>query len=382
MINNPVGENRKIKLLLSASVFVDRGAERLIIHLYNKLPKEKYEINIVCLRGITPFADYLNRNSDIKIDVIGMKNNIDIAAIFRFYKYIRHFKPDIINFHHFRAALWGRPLARLAKVPVILYSVHNKWGGKLHHFLDRTMARFTDAIIPFSYAVGNYLINDEHIQGKYIEKPIYAGIDINFFCSIKNDEIALLRKELSLADDQKVIGFIGNLNLEKGLLYLIESVKNLSSDFKDLCCLIIGDGPDEDYLKEKISEYQLSDNFVFLGPRKDINNILKLMNIFVLPSLREGLPLVILEAMAASCPVIATNIDGIPEIINHKENGWLVPPANAEELSTAIKTLLVNDKLRQEFAIKGLETVRDKFSINKMVGDYNTIYQTYLCRQS
>jgi hypothetical protein len=129
-----------------------------MLFLYQFLPNDIYEIQIVCLRDLSPYADYLNKIGDIKIDIIGMKSNIDFSALLRFYKYIKEFDPDIINFHHYRAAFWGRPLARLARIPVVLYSVHNKWGGALHHFLDRKMARFTDAIIPFSLAVRNYLI--------------------------------------------------------------------------------------------------------------------------------------------------------------------------------------------------------------------------------
>src|SRR4030065_1115512 len=127
---------KKIKLLLISSVFVDRGLERIITFLYKFLPKDTYEVRIVCLRSLSPFADYLNKNTDIRVDVIGMKNNFDLIALFRFYRYIKASKPDIINFHSFRAALWGRLLARITKVPVVLYSVHNKWGEAFHHLLD------------------------------------------------------------------------------------------------------------------------------------------------------------------------------------------------------------------------------------------------------
>ncbi|MEW6715385.1 MAG: glycosyltransferase family 4 protein [Nitrospirota bacterium] len=371
---------KRIKLLLVSAVFVDRGAERLIIALYNYLPKDIYEIKILCLRNLSPYAEYLNKHTDIKIDVIGMKNNLDFISLFRFYKYIKDFKPDIVNFHHFRAALWGRLFTKLSRVPVVLYSVHNKWGGAIHHFLDKKMSRFTDAIIPFSLAVRNYLIDEEKIEEKYIEEPIYAGIDIEKFSNINKDEVELLRKELGIKNDRNIIGFVGSIDDEKGLIYLIEAVRKLKTTFTDLCCLIIGEGPDKAKFKEIITEYKLENNFVFLGRRYDIYNLLKLMKVFVLPSLREGLPLVVIEAMASSCPVIATNVDGVPEIVTHEKNGWLVPPANADALANAIEVLLADEKLRGQLILKGFETVREKFGIKEMAANYNRLYQRYLNR--
>ena len=371
---------KKIKLLLISSVFVDRGLERIITFLYKFLPKDTYEVRIVCLRSLSPFADYLNKNTDIRVDVIGMKNNFDLIALFRFYRYIKTSKPDIINFHSFRAALWGRLLARITKVPVVLYSVHNKWGEAFHHLLDRNLSRFTDAIVPFSMAVKNYLLYEEKIPAKFVKNPIYIGIDIEKFSDINEDDVKLLRQELGIKEDQNVIGFVGSIAKQKGLIYLIESVKKLSTTFPDLHCLIIGEGPEEEMLRKIIVKYKLENNFTFVGQRYDIYNLLHVMKIFVLPSLWEGLPQVVIEALAASCPVIATDVDGTPEIITHQKDGWLVPPANAEELSKAIELLLSDEALRKALAENGFKTARDKFSIETMTENYNNLYQSYFRR--
>lgn len=371
---------KRIKLLLITSVFVDRGVERIVTFLYEFLPKDVYEVRIVCLRSLSPYADYLNKNTDIRVDVIGMKNNFDFIALFRFYKYIKELKPDIMNFHSFRAAIWGRLLARIAKVPVVLYSVHNKWGGTVHYFLDRILSRFTDAIIPFSMAVKDYLLYEEKIPAKFVKDPIYIGIDIKKFRDINEDDIKLLRQEFGIKEGQNIVGFVGSIAKQKGLIYLIESFKKLSITFPDLCCLIIGTGPEEDALKKMIVKYKLENNFKFLGQRYDIYNLLHVMKIFVLPSLWEGLPQVVIEALAASCPVIATNVDGTPEIITHKKDGWLVPPENVEELSKAIELLLSDEELRKELAENGFKTARDKFSVEAMVRNYNNLYQSYLKR--
>ncbi len=382
IILNSTMKHSKIKLLLVSSVFVDRGLERIILALYKHLPKEVYDIRILCLRNLSPYADHLNKNTDIKVDVIGMSNNFDIFSLYKFYQYIRKFKPDVINYHSFRAALWGRLIASCVKGPVILYSVHNKWGGAVHRFLDKALSRFTDAIVPFSIAVKNFIINDEKINEKHVEQPIYIGIDLDKFSAVNTNEIVSLRNELGIREGQNTIGFVGSIAEQKGLIYLVESIKDLKTGFPDICCLIIGDGPEKISLEEKIAEYNLENNFNFLGQRYDIYNLLNVMKIFVLPSLWEGLPQVIIEAMAASCPVIATDVDGTPEIITHKINGWLVQPANIGELTSAIDTLLSDNKLRDELTKNGYTTATDKFSVQTMANNYDNLYQTYLNRQS
>lgn len=373
----------KTKLLFVTSVFVERGAEILIINLFKSLPKDMYDIKIACLRNHAPFAHYLNENTDIRVDIIGMKHNLDLYALYKFYRYVRQFNPHIINFHSYRAAFWGRPISKLLNIPVILYSVHNKWGGKFRFFLDRRMSKFTDAIIPYSLAVKRHLINDAHISEKYIVNPIYAGIDLKRFSNCSFEDLNLLRKELTINKDEKVIGFIGNLDdSHKGVSYLIESVKRLTELFPALRCLIIGDGPDKKYYEQLITRYNLNDNIVMLGQRKDVHLLLHLMEVFVLPSLWEGLPVVILEAMATSCPVIATNVDGIPEIITHKKNGLLVESKNIDSLTSAIKSLLSDSTLRDSLAVQGFETVKANFSVQKMAENYSQLFQTYYKKHS
>lgn len=374
--------DNKIKLLIATSVFGYRGAEKLIVSLYNQLSRDTYDIRIVCLRDLAPYAQHLNKTTDIQVDIIGMRSNLDLKALVRFYRYIKEYDPDIVNFHSYRAALWGRPIARAAKVPVVLYSVHNKWGGFLHRLLNRTLAGLTDAIIPFSLSVRNYLIRKERIPARLVTEPIYAGIELDRFTRITVAEIRALRQELTIRPNQPVIGFIGNINQEKGIFHLIESVKTLSSDFRDLRCLIIGEGPGYHEAKSLLSRYQLAGIVSLLGPRDDIPALLRLLDVFVLPSLREGLPLVVIEAMAASCPVIATNIDGIPEIISDKENGLLILPSDPEGLTKAIRTLLADRALSDTLARNGLQTIRKKFSTERMVSDYNRLYQRYAAKRT
>src|SRR3990170_7315000 len=151
------GDRHTIRVQLLSSVFVDRGVERIMLWLQQRLPPDRYQVRIASLRSLAPFADRLKASGQDSIDVIGMRHQLDVPALFRLYRYLRRVQPDVLHIHSLRAAIWGRPIARLARVPVILYSVHNKWGGAAHFLLDRWSSRYGDAVIPFSLAVKQHL---------------------------------------------------------------------------------------------------------------------------------------------------------------------------------------------------------------------------------
>jgi glycosyltransferase involved in cell wall biosynthesis len=376
-MNEPKGE-RRIKLLLLSSVFVDRGAERIMLWLEKNLTERGYDVKIACLRHLAPFALRLRNIGGPNVYVLGMRHLFDIFAVIRLYKLLRELKPDILHIHSYRAAIWGRPLGRLAGVPVIIYSVHNKWGGKLHSLLDRWTSRYGDVVIPFSIAVKKALIEGSRINPSKVSVPVYIGVDIEKFTVLSESDIQRVRKELKIKEPDSVIGFVGALSEQKGLIYLVDAVDSLRHEFPNLRCLLIGEGEQERHLKAKVNELGLHEHVLFLGQRYDIPELLSLMDIFVLPSLWEGLPQVILEAMAARCPVLATAVDGTPEIITHGVDGWLIPPHDRSALRDSLVKLLKNEELRKNLANRGYETVCERFSVKRMVSEFDNLYKRYL----
>jgi len=370
--------NPKIKILQLSSVFVDRGVERIILWLFQFLPKERFEVHIAALRNHVPLANRLRENGTQIVDVIGMRNSLDFFALFRFFKYIKKMKPDVVHIHHFRTAVLCRPLLKLAKVPVVIYSVHNRWGSKIHFALDRWTTRFGNVTVPFSQAVKRFLLEEEKLNPAWVRDPIYIGIDVEKFSRDFPSEIDGLKKELDLVDEGPVIGFVGALAPQKGLVFLIEAVAKLRTRFPNIKCLLIGEGEQESELKTKIQQQQLDANFVFLGQRYDIPALLKLMDVFVLPSLWEGLPQVVLEAMAARTPVVATNVCGTPEIIENGRNGLLVPPENADQLAEAISKILEDSTLRQRLIENASQTINTKFRVSQMVDNFAALYEQLL----
>jgi len=342
------------------------------------LPENEYEIKIACLRNLMPFAERLPKMGGPHVMGLGMKHQLDFFALLRFYRLLADFKPDILHIHGFRAAVWGRPIARLARVPVVVCSVHNKWGNEIHYFFDRLSSRLGDAIIPFSSAVKNFLTDESGIDPDRVMNPVYIGIDIDRFKEIDIKKITSVREDLGINESTNIIGFVGALSEQKGLIYLIDAFKKIYREFPNLKCILIGEGDLENELKSKVKEVELQDHILFLGQRYDIPALLNLMDIFVLPSLWEGLPQVVLEAMAAGVPVVATEVDGTPEIISDGVNGFLVPARDSQKLANALKKLLADSALRLTLSERGYETVCNRFSVKRMVSEFDILYKRFL----
>lgn len=370
--------DQKIRLMLLSSVFVDRGVERIILWLYQLLPRNVYDVLIVALRNNVPYAERLKQKEQDIVQVMGMRHPLDIGALIKFYFLVRSFRPDVVHIHHYRTAVLCRPILRLLGVPVVLYSVHNRWGTRIHYVLDRWTTRFGDATIPFSLAVKKFLLEEEKLSPDKVSEPIYIGINIEKFNVEDNVKLDKIREEIGIDESNKVIGFVGALSEQKGLTYLVDAVVILHHEFPDLRCVLIGEGEQEGNLKTKVNELGLQNHVLFLGQRNDISELLNLMDIFVLPSLWEGLPQVVLEAMAARCPVLATSVDGTPEIISHGVNGLLVPPRDSQALADYLKELLENREVSSSLAEGGYKTVCERFSVERMVSDFDMLYRKYL----
>jgi len=181
MNRKPDITSKKIRLMLLSSVFVDRGVERIVLWLHQYLPQDVYDIHIVALRDNAPYACRLKNAGQDIVHVVGMQNHLDFGALLKFYSLVRKLKPDVVHIHHFRTAVLCRPILKMCRVPVILYSVHNQWGGRLHYFLDRWTTRFGDATIPFSLAVKKFLLDEEKLSPAKITDPVYIGINIDRF---------------------------------------------------------------------------------------------------------------------------------------------------------------------------------------------------------
>jgi glycosyltransferase involved in cell wall biosynthesis len=229
-------------------------------------------------------------------------------------------------------------------------------------------------VIAISDQVRTHLINDFHISPDSIAL-IYNGVDTAKFRSFGKEEIEAEKRRLGLDTSKMIIGHIGRLSSVKGQKYLVDAAAILSHRRNDTQFLIIGDGEQEDELRRLVRAKSLESVVFLRSSAKDISLALSLMDVFVMPSLQEGLGLSLLEAQGAGVPVVATRVGGIPTAVQDHVTGLLCPPADVDVLACAINELLDNRTLREALAANARKQIEEKFSLFGMAQKTLEVYK-------
>lgn len=230
-------------------------------------------------------------------------------------------------------------------------------------------------VIAISDQVLKHLIHDFHLETRCIAL-VYNGIDLEKFRPFEKKVIDEKKERLGLDENKKIIGHIGRLSSVKGQKFLIQAASLLARRRKDVQFLIIGDGDEKDNLLNLIVADEVLKDIVFLKPTvKDTSLVLAVMDVFVMPSLQEGLGLSILEAQAQGIPVVASRVGGIPTVIEDGVTGLLCEPAEAHALAEKIEKLLDDPSLRASLVEKGFKRLKEKFSLGLMAEKTKKIYE-------
>lgn len=337
------------------------GAERFLVSLVKNFDREKFNSIVCCLNWKGEWAKELE-DKGIEVIALNKKGKFDFGVISRIIKIIKQNKIAIVNTHLWTADTLGRIAAMLAGVPVIISTVQNVdiWKRPWHRFIDRLLSYKTTKFIAVSQAVKEFLIKTERIPEKKVV-VIYNAIEIPTSPS-HNVTKSPVRKEFGIKDDEMVLSVVGRLVEQKGHKYLFEALSMLNGKY-NIKLLVVGEGPLLQSLKSQVTSHKLDDKVIFTGQRKDVAQILDASDCLVLPSLYEGLPVCVLEAMAVGKPVIATKVGGTPELIKDGETGLLVEPKNSEALLRAIEKLTHLSDRGKEMGIKARDMVYNDFSI-------------------
>ncbi|MDR5674211.1 glycosyltransferase family 4 protein [Halalkaliarchaeum sp. AArc-GB] len=293
-----------------------------------------------------------------------------IGAVFTVARYIQKHEFDIIHTHSTEAGIIGRTAAQLAGAPNVVHTIHGvpfteDRNDILNWFVkqcERVAAPWTDEMISIADVISEeYLSNNIGRAEQY--RTIKYGIELNEF------------HDASPTDDLPGSGvrilMVSRLVEGKGFDVLLDAVERL--DANDLSVLIAGDGPLRDYLMTEIRSRGLDQTVFLLGYREDIPEVMSGCDLLVLPSFREGTPLVIIEAMATGLPVLATNIAGIPEIVDQEETGILIEPGDVDRLADELERFVRSPRLRKQFGRAGRQRT-EHFLTDRMVSDYSEVY--------
>ena len=371
-------EKKKIKIMQVTHDLNYGGLQRLVVDISRNLDKSRYQVSVCALREAGHLEDELRKEGIKVIKLSPANNGVDYLSFWKLFKIFREERPDIIHTHNTQPFVEGGIAAILAKVPVHIHTDHGRQfpDRRRYMFAEWVLSHFVNQIVAVSENLKKDISRYEGIRPDKI-KVILNGINGSKY----NNKIDKNKKRRELGIDNKhniILGFVGRLSPEKGLIYLIKAMETLVKEFPNLLLLIAGEGALLEELKREAIALGMEQNIRFLGPRSDINEILSLLDIFILPSLREGLPLVLLEAAAASLPIVATDVGGNKQVVKHGTNGLLVKHGDAASLYNAIKELIMNEGMRKEFGRESFDLFINSFTIEKMIKEYETIYQDCL----
>lgn len=347
------------------------GAGRYLLNLLSQWDRNRFEVIIACPGGGDLEKEL--RTTSLKVYALrGGESSFDINHAKQLIKIINKEDVDIVHTH---ASLSGRLAGKISGCKVVL-TRHSLTVGK-NNFAKRLLTCgiskvFTHKIIAISRAVKINLI-DTGVPADMI-KIIHNGIDLSKFDKIN----PTLRRELDICEDVPLVGIVARLVPEKGYEYAIKALPQVLKKIPNMYLVIVGEGPLRGPLEELCRNLGVEKNVIFLGFRREVEALVADFDVFVLPSVREGLGLSLLEAMAQGKPVVATEAGGIPEIVKNQNNGLLVAPGNEEALAESIIEILSSKERASFLGSQAKKTVFEKFSAKTMAYETMKIYEEVL----
>lgn len=373
-------QNRKTVLFYTDTPYAG-GAENQMYLLAKFLDKEKYEVKLICsdYKNLEDWAAHFE-SEDIEVVKLNVFHKHDPRHYFQLKEYIKRHSCDLMHIH-----VWNPASCRYAFMAANKYNLpivvteHDPFElPKFKKYIKNKLMKRVQKIITVSHA------NEKLMQKLYPELKNYTttvlnGVDSTWFESqlLNFSESAMneFREEEFEADEKtKVILTVAELHERKGLEYLIKAMPAILEKIPNTKLIIVGEGPQRQDIEKLIEKEGLAKNIKLLGYRKSIPKIMASANLFVLPSVKEAFGLVILEAMAAWLPVLATKVGGIPEIIEDGVNGFLIEPKDSDALAKKILELF-NENFNFEGYIKNAQQIlKENFDAKAMAKQYEKIY--------
>lgn len=356
------------------------GAETLLRDLAVGLEKRGYRITV----GYSTPGPFVEELAGRGVKLIHLRRFalIDPLFMFRMFRLMQHDPPQIVHTHLFKSDFHGRLAARLAGVPVVVSTLHNNdsWARYwiLGHVYGAT-AHFADRLIAVSPEVREYHIRKTGVSPDKII-VIENGVDVSTF-SGHDEDARSIRTEFGIPDEAVLFGIIGRLKPQKDLPTFLRAAAEILRQRPDARFLVVGDGPLKDELESMAKQLNLLSSLVFTGMRKDVPAIMKAIDVLVLSSLWEGLPVILLEAMASARPVVSTAVDGVKGVAVPDETALLVEPGSPEELAEACLRLAGDLNLRERMGRAGLKRVTEFYSMEAMTDRISGLYEELLAER-
>ncbi len=387
-----MNRNKKIRVLHIITRLIRGGADENTIYTVEGLDKNKYDVDLII--GIQSEEQQISQINSCRIFVIPelvreLSFVKDLICFFKIVRIIRKNKYHIVHTHTAKAGMLGRFAAFLCRVPVIVHTLHGSTfhdnlhpvHNKVYLYLERLAAKVTDKII----TVGNdlkkrYILAGVGSEIDYV--TIRSGFHIDRFLlsdeQIKQNNL-LVRNQYNISPNDIVIGSASRLEHRKGHIFLFDAIAKMNYNGHAVKVLLAGDGDQYEFLKNYCKNIGLNGNVIFLGHRNDIEQVMSAIDIFVLTSLWEGLPRVLVQAAALGKPIVTFDIEGAQELVKNKVNGFVVPLKDTDSLREKCEYLINDIDKAKDMGKLGQSYVTEDWMIEKMVEQIEKVYSTFDC---
>jgi glycosyltransferase involved in cell wall biosynthesis len=368
--------SRPISVTMFSNTTTRGGAEEHMLTLLRGLDRRYFRLQLVC----SPVVASLMA-SDIPHDVtvcpLFFQNPWQVSGGLCLARFLRSQQTDVLHSHMFRSSLAASPVGRLCGVPMIVETPHVRehWRQgllKSHFLVDRAASHFVDCYIAVSEANARYLTEEKGLPARKI-RVIRNGCDLGTFAPPPGAR-RKMRTNLGLAEEDPVLIMVGRLEPQKGHRVLLDAFVAVRREFPGAKLVCVGTGSLEQELKERTRALGLGASVQFVGYQSDVAHWLAMADVSVLPSFYEGLPLVAIEASAAGCPMVATEVDGTTEVVINGKTGLTVPPGDSVRFAQAICRMLHDKELRWNLAQNARTWVSEHFDKSKQLEQTQDLY--------
>jgi glycosyltransferase involved in cell wall biosynthesis len=368
---------KRLGVMFVLTSAVRGGVEEVVLGLLQRLDPSEFRLSLAAPPALLDaMASDL---AGVRLDVLSVEaeswshvRHVGLLADF-----MRRVRPDVVNPHLFRSTAIAAPLARATGIRGVVETYHGReaWrqGALRGHFLaDRLVARLVTRVIAVSRGAADFLV---HGKGYPADKVVVIpnGRDLTRFAPGLHRET--IRKELGVDRGAPVVGVVGRLETQKGHVYLLDAWPDVVRRHPDARLLVVGEGSLHEALVRQSRSRGVADSVIFTGFRSDVPRILDAIDVLALPSLHEGMPLTVIEAAAAGRPVVATAVDGTPEVVREGETGYLVPPADPASLARALLAMLGDPEAATRMGREACRWACERFDVNTHVEATARVYR-------
>jgi len=354
------------------------GTETQMVQTALRLRSTSHRVTVGCLHAKGPLLEVLQQADIPVVEFCKKKTLLSVNGVYQLMRlalFLRQGQFHVIHAHDLWANLLGVPAGRLARTPVIIssrrYLADLDWYTPWRNKIIRTIYRLSTHVIVNSASVRQLLVERDRLPAEKIH-VIYNGVDVDRFAGVRGDREGLLG---SFGSGSKLIAVVANMySRVKGHACLIEAASIVCRAVPSAKFVLIGDGAERPKLEQQVRQAGLEENFLFVGCRQDVPELLACCDVSVLPSEAEAMPNSVLESMAAGLPVVATRVGGTPEIIVDGVDGLLVPPQDSQALAQAMLHILQDADFARRLSRSGQEKMQTHFGFDRLIAELEQLY--------